>query len=384
MRDFQADGAVLRRSWGWTAIPAALFVVGAWMLAAQSYGGVICVNVAAVGLAIGLLKKPRRESPAVITLERGVVLANFHERLASVDSVAGVSILEVGKDRMLSITKSDGRVIDLVFEAEDAALELRAALGHAIAPAAARRFSGHAEIGPVGALVVIALSLAMLIVTFASTRFDDHVSTAIGTVLSLVVVPILFARLRRARLTCGAEGVLVEGVLRKRLLPWSTIQATGIREGSVVLREWPRVGFDLSSREDADLFILFARQQGAAAESASGGDSHVESVLGRGERDVATWLADVHAATKVREAYRQAHIDESRLWATLANPRAESSARIGAAVALRIRVGTAALAQLRAAAHATSFPDLRNALNAASDTNVDDAAVAHHVARAIA
>lgn len=317
-------------------------------------------------------------------IENGFVRANHHERLVAMDSVAGVSIVDAGGDPMLSITTTDDRVVDLVFEAHDTALELRAALDLEMAPAAARRFSGHREIGPLAAFIVITVSLGMLVTTFAGRSVDNHAIDALGITFSLVVVPVLIASLRRVRLTCGAEGVLVESVFRERLHPWRSIEATSSGRGSVVLAEWPRLAFELPSTDDCDLFLAFARERGATNVATTSDDPQVEAMLSRGERDVATWLGDVHAFARTRDSYRQAHIDESRLWTALSNPRAEPSARIAAAVALRARVGRGGLGRVRAIAHATSFPQLRSALNAAANATIEDDAVAHHVARAMA
>jgi len=359
MTEFEAPGAVVKRAWLWLVVPFAVFAYGWWLvLLERASFGVIVQSSAAVVIAIGFLKHPRRRTHATIAIRDRVLFAG-KERIAALDEIAGVSIV----DGMLSVTTHDERVTHLFFEERATTTELRAALGLALAPSASRRFSGYIEANPLVALGIMVVSIAVLGVAFVKLPGQSLAAEAFAVTFALVVMPVVLSHERRVTVTCGTEGIHVANAVRDIFLAWSSWSGLEARtDGRVILRFDPRLCIELPSREDAEALVMLARERSGQPTDATG-DRAVEAILARGTRDLATWQSDIAGLARVaRDAYRSAGIDDGRLWTTLEDPRADPTARIAAGQVLRIRVGTAARARLLHVAASTSFPELRVAL----------------------
>jgi hypothetical protein len=104
-------------------------------------------------------------------------------------------------------------------------------------------------------------------------------------------------------------------------------------------------------------------------------DEAAVALLSPGGRSAAQW---VHAMRGLVGApgYRQAAVEEDRLWRVLEDPRTKRAARVGAAVALSA-TGEASKARVRVAAVACADPELQRSLvrvaQAPEEADLEDA-----------
>ena len=96
--------------------------------------------------------------------------------------------------------------------------------------------------------------------------------------------------------------------------------------------------------------------------------AHVE----RGGRSVPEWLSALRGLAKKERDYRSVTIPDEALWSLTEDPRADPTARAGAAIVLRHRLGEEPTrVRIEAAAAATAEPRVRVALDAAASTDDD-------------
>ncbi|RYZ66758.1 MAG: hypothetical protein EOP08_04245 [Proteobacteria bacterium] len=105
----------------------------------------------------------------------------------------------------------------------------------------------------------------------------------------------------------------------------------------------------------------------------------METQLARGERSRGEWVAALRRRAEAgQESYRLAAVPAEQLWAVLENPEADPSARIGAALTLRIQTGPepALRQRLAVASRATALPEVRSATEILAGEETEAVAVA--------
>jgi hypothetical protein len=109
-------------------------------------------------------------------------------------------------------------------------------------------------------------------------------------------------------------------------------------------------------------------------------DTHTEAALARGDRTDAIWLQSIDARALPHDDYREAALDRGALVRVASDGRTDPSARAASALLLRkIGMSQEEADALRAAATATVHPEVRVALEAATDSGVEVQAVAAKV-----
>jgi hypothetical protein len=386
---FVADGSVVAPAWYWYFLPIAMAGLGFWLLAERNPLGLAVQLVMATTAGIIYVAKPRRKMPMRIMVDdRGIVLSNT--LFAKLEDIVGLSvtgITQAGQQkRLTSITLRSGATIDLILESDVHVAELRQALGLALARSASRRFVGHSSLGCLGSL---AASMSALIATiWAATvvNFDAHL-VLWGTIVPslLVVVPLLFSRMKKVVVTCGEEGIHIKrAILGSRLVKYNEITAIDIAFGKVVTM---RVGktiyrFELPSNEDALAMIEDVRQRASMPKAE--GDENIGAILTRSTgQSIEAWVEAVRKHASPGDGYRSQHLSEDRLWAVLEDPSADPTARVAAAIALRTSVGRGGGTvapqvrvqldqRVRVAASSTAFPQVRGALEEIANCESDE------------
>jgi hypothetical protein len=243
-----------------------------------------------------------------------------------------------------------------------------------------------------------------------TTRFREPLSTAaafaivaLATVAAGLLVGMLglpmgllavaafaygLVRLFTKTVTIGQDGILIEGLGRKRFLPYAEItslerEVRANRRGPMVSRGFwialdsgKRVFVDTMHERLRDgMFAgdhLFETAETALA-FANRAQPRAADVLARGGRPTREWLRQLETARDVR--YRVAPISDDELAHVLANPSADKTARVGAAICLA-RAGEEARARVRVAVEDIAAPEVRSAALAALEEDEDALAAA--------
>jgi hypothetical protein len=190
------------------------------------------------------------------------------------------------------------------------------------------------------------------------------------------------------RVSVGADGVRVRRLLsRSRFVPFGALEGAQtdgrnvtlrVRDGSVVQMHHPagKGWKPLLFRDRADeARMLVERVEARAAEHRrAGGDV---AGLARGNRETGAWLREVELASDDHASFRAPAVPPEALWRVVDDPAAATTARAGAAIALRNGLDEHGRARLRALADACAAPKLRVALqivaSAAEPVAIEDA-----------
>ncbi len=372
---FEVLGHRVRFASYWLAVPAASAAAGGLMLAMGSVLGAAMQFITATALGIIIVNKPRRLTAAAIRVDAQGIAFNG-EVLARLDEVTGLSVARSPVGWRVSIMIREKPPLDLQLSSETHVAELRHALGLALARSAARRFVGHTALGGLGAVASVLLAISALFV--------------VGTMLGagplfllfpfiLIMSPLALAALRGIVVTCGEEGVHIQRRVGSTHLPYSdvTVHETSIQNVVELRGPYKRWNVELGSAEDAHMMIGDIRRR--ALVPAPPGDENIGALLARSGRSVAQWLSGVRVQAKPEAAvgYRAANLDQDRLFNVLEDPSADPTARIAAAVALRVKNGDddELVRRVRIAATSTAYPEMRQALSEIIDAPSDDEAI---------
>lgn len=188
------------------------------------------------------------------------------------------------------------------------------------------------------------------------------------------------------RLVLGADGVLIRGRFRQRYVPYREIAAVesggsifGARTLSLRLVNGKRVslGWLLGARRAALARALVEEGMRMAERGAEAGAEL--STLARGDHeDEASWMARVLAAAR-RGGYRGPALDAETLLSLMRNPAADPEQRVAAALALRS--SEEGVARIRVAASVSTEPEVKEALDALAEDDVDDERIARALKR---
>jgi hypothetical protein len=183
-----------------------------------------------------------------------------------------------------------------------------------------------------------------------------------GVVLSPMVLP--------QKLAIGDDGILLRWAGRRRFIPFAHLrEARPTTLGvELELEDDRQIEVRLTHRDEAET----ARREEILERIGESLSHHRElehledeALLTRGERDLEAWIQEMSIlGTADLYGYRTIAIPRERLWAVLANPGADPSARQGAALALRVRLDDDERDRLASIGHKTASPHLRIALDA--------------------
>jgi hypothetical protein len=231
----------------------------------------------------------------------------------------------------------------------------------------------------VGAILAMGLMATGGAALAASSRLVSIVPVMLVlTWLMFMAIPTL---LTPARCEVGTDGVLVRWLTGRRFLSFADITGVDAHPRGVVLalRSGEPYIIPLAARKQVTLTEI--TEQGALVQrikdglAAYGAQAPIDvtALVGRGTRDVKSWLDALRALAK-ETSYRASAVPEDQLWRVVESSTSEPTARVGAAMLLRKNEG--AKERLRVAAEASASPRLRVALEAAASEDEEDAVAA--------
>lgn len=178
------------------------------------------------------------------------------------------------------------------------------------------------------------------------------------------------------RLRFGADGVEIRGRIKTRFVAYRevakverTTHMAAFHKVDLVLDDGSRVraaGWLTDSR--ARLFEALLEEGRQMVRSGEAAGAHVP-MLDRGQDDDASWEERV-AAAALGGDYRGAALDPERLLSLMRNPAAEAEQRVAAALALREAPG--GTARIRVAADVSTDPEVKGALEALAEEELDE------------
>jgi hypothetical protein len=210
----------------------------------------------------------------------------------------------------------------------------------------------------------------------------------LGPIAPAVIVPLVVLLAMPSSIQIGADGIVTRWLAWKRFIAYADVHYVVPFDNGLqlVLKSGKSINVatsppsrggqlrvsDYVQRRDA----VYARiQEALAAHRAGRGALDVGALVARGGRAASDWLRAVRAiATGAAGGdYRAPAIPEESLWRVAEDPAAEETARVGAAMALRVALDDAGRGRLRAVADASVSPKVRIALEAAAGAENDDA-----------
>ncbi len=248
----------------------------------------------------------------------------------------------------------------------------------------------RAALGPftLGFLTFIGSMFAYQI-ALSSYRLSGLAVAVVLSILSTAAVVELFGY---PRLFIGTDGLRVESGLRKRFIPYSQIQAVRVSE---VVRD-PRSGIVTTTLEghginldllgeghlllptvgqsDVQIAALARRIEAGVAAYAEKKARGVH-VLERSGRSLTDWRRDLESLARREAGFREQPLDDAELERELRDASAPADRRIGAALALRVKVPEAQ-ERIRIVAGTCADDAVRVALEAVCDDSLDDAVIA--------
>lgn len=374
---------------GWLVVPAVFSALAGWLVWEGEILGFLLQVLAFLFAGILVARRPRPRQMVRVWVDPAGDLYVGSERFASAGEITSMLVSAHGERALLSIERKGGERSDLEFGAADTVAELRSTLVTGGAQMASQTFRGHVPFGVAGSLAIIggAVWVAARLALSYLERHPVLVSYLVPLLYTGAPLSVAFARMYSV--VIGAEGIWLRRTLtgRGKLVRHRDLQ---VREGRVshMLNlydgEEKLVSLELGNANEARSLAASLRHRREL--ETSGGGEALEARLARGERSADVWLEDLRKQSDPRAAsYRVAKVAPDQLWAVLENPDAECSARIGAAVTLRLQTDDASVRErLRSAASATALPEVRGAAEIlAEDENADQEIALARLARTL-
>lgn len=368
MTRFKAPAALLGQvRWWLLSFPFALSLFASFLISHELALGFMFQLVAFLWAGIFVAQRPRPRQAVNVRLDPAGSLYVGDRHFAYAGEIVGLLVTQHKNKSLLSLELRDGERADLELDDEAHVAELRASLQAGV-KLASERFSGHVPFAGLSSLAVIGVALFCTARIALALGGPHPVLASFLACLVLVGVPLGVAALRTWSILVGAEGVRLQRMLgrrRSQLLPFRTLDVQRGRVGHhVVLRDDDEkvLALELGNTREAQHFAATIRHR--REHTAAKADESIESQLARGGRSPQEWLAALRReAGEGQQGYRIARVPVDQLWAVLENVDAEPSARIGAAVRLRVQLGLdgESRERLRVAARATALPEVKTA-----------------------
>jgi hypothetical protein len=217
------------------------------------------------------------------------------------------------------------------------------------------------------AVCVLALFVVLGLVAGREAPFALALAAvALITLCAGVVVP--------TRVTVGADGVLLRWLGTERFVAWSSVVAIEPFDGGVVLAlasgRWLTLRTPLGhERHHPEREAMVERMLVAwRASRGSEADDAVARLLQREGGRTREWVRSMRGLVRRETEYRRAAMPPERLWRVVEDPSADTTVRLGAALALAPSLDEAGRDRLRAAADACAQPRVRVALATAASS----------------
>jgi hypothetical protein len=250
------------------------------------------------------------------------------------------------------------------------------------------RAKRHAMLGNVGCFAALP-AIALLLALTQGAAFAIGVASVIAAMAALWTV----ASLLPARARVGADGILIQWAGRRSFVGFEDLAhvgmfidennagvALGLRDGREI--KLPAMGLFQAAIDRDELTLMVTRiEQAAAVHRLAQADRGV-ALPARGERTVADWIQALRAVgTGANADHRHAPVQPDTLYRIAEDAGAEPHRRIAAAVALSGALDAPGRERLRIAASTTASPELREALELASDEAATEEALTAAVSR---
>jgi hypothetical protein len=169
----------------------------------------------------------------------------------------------------------------------------------------------------------------------------------------------------RTTFLVGADGVVVQGH-GIGFIPYDKIASVAIDSEGGVLRlrsgeEIRYIGFGLTPGA-----ITERIREGLEAHRRADAPASAQALVARSGRPAKEWLSALRALAESKGDYRSMAVPDDALWTLAEDHSAEPTARTGAAIVLRQRLGEPGRARIEATAAASAEPRIRIALEAAA------------------
>ncbi|MBX3185814.1 MAG: hypothetical protein KF819_02320 [Labilithrix sp.] len=216
--------------------------------------------------------------------------------------------------------------------------------------------------------------------TFGLMHVTENVFLFFASLFAWAIAGTIWSGHQFVRVSVGADGIHLRRLLsRPRFIPFAALQTAEIdgqnvyirlRDGGVETMHHLSSGKGwkpLLYRDRADEGQMLVDRINTQAEQHRRDGAKV-GLLARGARSTREWLREVALASDEHASFRTAAVPLDELWRVVEDPVAATTARAGAALALRSRLDDAGRSRLRVAADACAAPKLRVALqHVASD-----------------
>lgn len=370
-------------------VPLVLSVLAGWLVWEGEALGFFLQVLAFLIAGILAARRPRPRQRVRVWVDPEGALYVGTVRFAASGEITSMLASAQGERALLSIEREGGDRADLEFDSADTVAELRSTLATSGAQMASQSFTGHVPFGVANSFAIIG-GAVWVAAWLAWNLVKTH------PLLVSLLVPLLFTGLplgiafaRTYSVVIGAEGIWIRRALggKGRLVRHRDLLA---REGRVshmvnlYENDEKLVSLELGNANEARSLAASLRHR-RELETAGGGEA-LEARLARGERPATAWLEDLREQSDPQAAgYRVAKVAPDQLWAVLENPDAEYSARIGAAVSLRLQTeGEGVRERLRVAASATALPEVRTAAEIlAEEDDANDGVALARLARSL-
>ena len=234
----------------------------------------------------------------------------------------------------------------------------------------------------VAGTLTTSLTTCLSLAAVSGSRGTDLALYGMGIVFT--VVTLLVARLTAARrLVIGADGVEIQGPLRKRFFPRKQIFGVEKIRGQVSLLlgggdDVTEVKLPAETAERGD--ALLAQIRGALDAEAEESDP-AGPLLARGADSIAAWRARLRRLVAPAVGYRARTVPVDALLRTAGDAEAPAEQRVGAALAIAQSGDEDARKRLRIATDGVANEPVRLALEAAAEADAEDEAIAEACAR---
>jgi len=231
-----------------------------------------------------------------------------------------------------------------------------------------------------------AITLAWMIPVMAAWKKFDLISQNVAWALIAAGAVFMAVLIAPSSLEVGADGFFVRWLGTKRFVAYADVvgvtEATqfGMASLTFALRDGRSVRV-VSGKTQGD--PVLARLREAMKVETTVGPENQALLLERGSLTARAWLDHLRAIGDGAAAtLRVADVDVDALWRVVDDPKAKTSSRIAAAVALNGRGGEGVAERLRAATESSTAPSLRVAIEAT--TKGDDARLLEAIEEEIA
>lgn len=336
-------------------------------------GGLLLAPVLALAAIFVYLVSWRR--PGAVGVGDGHLLLGRHTRIPLSELSEG----GLYPDNEVEILRRGGDLVRIRFDRQTDAERLLAAAGLEASQRTLRMTLGETDFLDYLSVLVGAPVACSVVTALARVLGLGPIS---GIVAVVALSAFVFSAMREvfgpARITIGADGVVIARLFRERFYPHDRIADLEVapQEVTLILTDGSRVAAKARHLPEAQQKALQIRfEQARRVWSAGDAGGAALSRLDRNGRSGADWREALRAVLAKAAVYRGRALTREDLLAVLESPSAPADRRIGAAVALADAGDADDRTRIRVAADACADPRLRVALEHAAEGSLDDAAL---------